>query len=69
MAPPFAQAALTVEIPVVKDYTFYTRCGDFLPLCFTVAAVFLLLFGAAAYIIKKYCEADRCIKRISDKRR
>jgi apolipoprotein N-acyltransferase len=53
MAPPFTQAALTVAIPVVKGDTFYTRRGDFLALGFTAAAVFLLLFGAIAGIIKK----------------
>jgi apolipoprotein N-acyltransferase len=53
MAQPFAQAYLTVEIPIVKYVTLYTRCGDFLPLCFTITAVFLLLFGAIVYIIKK----------------
>jgi apolipoprotein N-acyltransferase len=53
MAPPFTPAWLTVAIPVVKDNTVYTRGGDFLALVFTVAAVFLLLFGAIARIIIK----------------
>jgi apolipoprotein N-acyltransferase len=53
MAPPFTEAALVVAIPIVKGYTVYTRRGDFLGLGFTVAAVFLLLFGAILGIIKK----------------
>jgi apolipoprotein N-acyltransferase len=53
MARPFTQAYLTVEIPIVKDSTFYTRFGDFLPMGFTVAVVFLLLFGAITNIKKK----------------
>jgi apolipoprotein N-acyltransferase len=53
MAPPFTEAALGVAIPVLKGNTVYTRCGDFLAIGFTIAAVFLLLFGAGARIIKK----------------
>jgi len=53
MAPPFTEAALGVAIPVVKSHTVYTRFGDFLPFGFTTGAVFLLLFGASARIIKK----------------
>jgi apolipoprotein N-acyltransferase len=53
MAPPFKEAALVVAIPVVKGDTVYTRRGDFLSVGFTFAAVFLLLFGAGASIIKK----------------
>jgi apolipoprotein N-acyltransferase len=53
MARPFTEAALVVAIPVVKGDTVYTRCGDFLAIGFTVAAVFLLLFGTIARIIIK----------------
>jgi apolipoprotein N-acyltransferase len=53
MAKPFTEAALVVAIPVVKGDTVYTRRGDFLGLGFTAAAVFLLLFGTAAGIIRK----------------
>jgi apolipoprotein N-acyltransferase len=52
MAKPFSQAALGVAIPVEKSNTVYTRLGDFLPQGFTIAAVFLLLFGTVARIIK-----------------
>jgi apolipoprotein N-acyltransferase len=51
MAPPFKEAALVVAIPVIKGNTVYTRWGDFLGLGFTVAAVFLLLFGTTVGII------------------
>jgi apolipoprotein N-acyltransferase len=53
MAPPFTEASLGVEIPIVKGDTVYTRWGDFLGLGFTFAAFFLLLFGTAIGIIKK----------------
>jgi len=53
MAPPFTEAALVVAIPVEIGDTVYTRWGDFLGLGFSFAAVFLLLFGTAAGIIKK----------------
>jgi len=53
LAQPFTEAWLTVEIPVVKSDTVYTRRGDFLGLGFTLAAVSLLLFGAAAGIMRK----------------
>jgi len=53
LAKPFTEASLVVAIPVVKGDTVYTRWGDFLGIGFTAAAVFLLLFGAIAGIIKK----------------
>jgi len=52
VAKPFSEAALGVAIPVEKSNTVYTRLGDFLPQGFTIAAVFLLLFGTVARIIK-----------------
>ncbi|MDR0316490.1 MAG: apolipoprotein N-acyltransferase, partial [Treponema sp.] len=52
MAPPFREAWITVEIPIVKEDTIYTRYGDFLAIGFVCAAIGLLFFGAAAYIIK-----------------
>jgi len=58
MAPPFTEAALVVAIPIVKGDTVYTRWGDFLAIGFTVAAVFLLLFGAIARIIKKTHQSE-----------
>jgi apolipoprotein N-acyltransferase len=59
MAPPFAEAALGVAIPIVNGDTVYTRRGDFLAVGFTAAAVFLLLFGTIARIIRQYGKADR----------
>jgi len=53
MARPFTESALVVAIPVIKGDTVYTRWGDFLAIGFTIAAVFLLLFGAVAGIIQK----------------
>jgi len=69
MAEPFTEAALGVAIPVVKGDTVYTRLGDFLALGFTIAAVFLLLFGTAAGIIKKNSKADRVKDGLVTKRR
>jgi apolipoprotein N-acyltransferase len=53
MAPPFREAWITVEIPLVKGDTVYTRCGDYLALAFTATALALLLFGAVSGIMKK----------------
>jgi len=53
MATPFREAWITVEIPLVKGDTLYTRYGDYLALAFTVAAAALLFFGAVSGIIKK----------------
>jgi len=53
MAKPFTKAWLTVAIPVVKGDTVYTLGGDYLGIGFTVAAVFLLLFGTIAGIMRK----------------
>jgi apolipoprotein N-acyltransferase len=53
LAPPFTESWLTVTVPVVKENTVYTRWGDYLAFSFTVAAIFLLLFGGILYIIRK----------------
>jgi apolipoprotein N-acyltransferase len=53
LAPPFAEAWLTVAIPVVKGDTVYTRWGDWLAVGQALAAIALLLFGGVAYIIMK----------------
>ncbi|MDR1251064.1 MAG: apolipoprotein N-acyltransferase [Treponema sp.] len=53
MAPPFSEAWITVTVPIVKEETIYTRYGDFLGQGFVAVAVFLLLFGIGAYIIRK----------------
>jgi apolipoprotein N-acyltransferase len=51
MAPPFAEAWLTVTVPVVKDETAYTRRGDYLAAGFAAAAFSLLLFGGISGIL------------------
>ncbi|MCL2190915.1 MAG: apolipoprotein N-acyltransferase [Treponema sp.] len=54
MAPPFAEAWLTVSVPIVRDRTtIYTRFGDFLGAAFAFAAALLLIIGAVLCIIKK----------------
>jgi apolipoprotein N-acyltransferase len=69
MAKPFTEAALVVAIPVVKGDTVYIRWGDFLAVGFTVAAVFLLLFGTIAHIIRKHGKAGRVLDGLETKRR
>jgi apolipoprotein N-acyltransferase len=54
MAPPFKEARLTVEVPIITGETLYTRRGDFLGTGFALAAVLLLLFGAVGCIIQKH---------------
>ena len=54
MAPPFREAWLAVEVPVVTVSSFYTRYGDWLAYVFIAASVFLLIFGIVRAIIKKY---------------
>ncbi|GHV83405.1 apolipoprotein N-acyltransferase 1 [Spirochaetia bacterium] len=57
---PFTAAALTVELPVVKETTtFYTKHGDFLPVFSTAAAVLILLCGAIWHIIKYYAKSKK----------
>jgi apolipoprotein N-acyltransferase len=53
MAPPFAEAWLTVAVPVAQGETLYTRWGDYLAQGFTALAVFLLLFGGIISILVK----------------
>jgi apolipoprotein N-acyltransferase len=54
LAPPFSEAWINVEIPLVKEDTFYTKHGDYLGIIFTAAAVILLLFGTVTCIIRTY---------------
>jgi apolipoprotein N-acyltransferase len=54
LAPPFSEEWITVEIPIVKVDTVYTRYGDFLAQGFCAAAAFLLLFGGASCIIRNH---------------
>jgi apolipoprotein N-acyltransferase len=52
MAPPFTEAALIVEVPVITVNSLYTRFGDFLAFIFVGVAIILLIFGALSYIIR-----------------
>ncbi|MCL2066411.1 MAG: apolipoprotein N-acyltransferase [Treponema sp.] len=52
MAPPFREAWITAEIPLVKGDTVYTKYGDYLARLFTFCALFLLLYGSVAGIIR-----------------
>jgi apolipoprotein N-acyltransferase len=52
LAPPFTEAALTAEVPVVTPNSFYTRFGDFLAPLFIAAAIILLIFGSFSCIIR-----------------
>jgi apolipoprotein N-acyltransferase len=45
MAPPFTEAWLRAEVPLVKTAAFYTRHGDYLPWLFISAACALLIGG------------------------
>jgi apolipoprotein N-acyltransferase len=61
MAPPFAEAWISVELPVMDDITPYTRYGDYLALLFVIAAFALLIPGLLIRIIspvKKNSSAD-----------
>jgi apolipoprotein N-acyltransferase len=53
LAPPFTESWITVELPVVKEDTLYTRYGDFLATGFAAAALVLLIFGLFSHILKK----------------
>ena len=54
MAPPFAEAWITVTVPIVEgEHTVYTRLGDYLGAGFALAAALLLLFGGSACILRK----------------
>ncbi|MDR1869757.1 MAG: apolipoprotein N-acyltransferase [Treponema sp.] len=53
MSPPFSQAWLNVEIPIVSGNTLYTQYGDYFAVFFTFIAVILLLSGAVSCTIRK----------------
>jgi apolipoprotein N-acyltransferase len=53
MAPPFTEAWLTVEVPVVTGASFYTRYGDVWAQLFLLAALVILLTGAGRSILLK----------------
>ncbi|MDR1107970.1 MAG: apolipoprotein N-acyltransferase, partial [Spirochaetaceae bacterium] len=52
MAEPFTETQLTLEIPLVKPDSLYTKFGDFFPRICTGAAVFLLIAGLGGRILK-----------------
>ncbi|MDR2257575.1 MAG: apolipoprotein N-acyltransferase [Treponema sp.] len=52
MVPPFTESWITVEVPVMKTTTLYTRYGDFLAWFFVAAAGALLILGLVSHIIK-----------------
>jgi apolipoprotein N-acyltransferase len=53
MAPPFSEAWIGADFPVIRAATPYTRYGDYLPRFFTAAACALLIGGFMIRIIKK----------------
>ena len=53
MAPPFTEAWLVAEVPIVTVSAFYTRHGDWLPPIFISLSAILLIFGIVSVIIKK----------------
>jgi len=53
MASPFTESWLTVNVPILKETTFYTHYGDYLAYIFVCAAVILLLSGAVWCTIRK----------------
>ncbi|MDR2070617.1 MAG: apolipoprotein N-acyltransferase [Treponema sp.] len=53
MAPPFAEAWLTAEVPVVSGTSLYNRYGDIWGQLFLLAAVVILLVGAGRGILVK----------------
>jgi apolipoprotein N-acyltransferase len=62
MAPPFAEAWIRVELPVLRVTTLYTRYGDYVPWVFISAACALLIGRFIISIIisiKKNSSADK----------
>jgi apolipoprotein N-acyltransferase len=52
MAEPFVEAQLTVEVPIVRTRTLYTRYGDLWGRLFVLAAGIVLMAGVIGAIIK-----------------
>jgi apolipoprotein N-acyltransferase len=59
MAPPFTEAWLTVEVPVVTGTSLYTRYGDIWARLFLLAAIIILPVGAGRGILLKIPEKKR----------
>jgi len=54
MAPPFTEAWLAAEVPIIRVSSFYTRYGDWLAFVFMALSGGLLIFGLFRVILKKY---------------
>jgi len=52
MAPPFTEAWLAAELPLVSIKTFYTRYGDYLAKVFTASAVLMLIICLISCIMR-----------------
>jgi apolipoprotein N-acyltransferase len=53
LAPPFEEAWITAEVPVLRDKTLYTLYGDYLGRFFVIVSIALLLFGTTSRILVK----------------
>jgi apolipoprotein N-acyltransferase len=53
LAPPFAEAWITAEVPILSDATLYTAYGDYLGRFFVVISGTLLILGVASRILIK----------------
>jgi apolipoprotein N-acyltransferase len=53
LAPPFAEAWITVEVPVLSGGTPYTAHGDYVGRFFAILSGALLILGAASRIMIK----------------
>jgi len=53
MAPPFSEAWISAELPLVSANTPYTRCGDFAGQAFAALSFGLLIIGGILFIIRK----------------
>jgi apolipoprotein N-acyltransferase len=51
MAEPFTEAWLTVEVPLLRGESLYTRYGDFLPRICIILGIILLILGTVSYIM------------------
>ncbi len=53
MAEPFVETQLTVEVPIVRDATLYTKHGDFLALLFVALAAAAMAYGALRAALRR----------------
>jgi apolipoprotein N-acyltransferase len=54
MAEPFVETQLTVDVPIMKGKTFYTRFGDWLGVIFTAAAAAMLAIRMGGAMKRKF---------------